>query len=173
MMRAASAARLRAASVPPYTGLSTPADAQTIRYCRMAFPHGPELSATVLFTRDEGMHACGWWKNPDYERCEHLSLAFFYPPHIARPHDHERARLWCLAFFGPERVRLLWIEPPFSPLGKERDVYHYRLFLRPDWRSPVLPRGEVYSKQFTEVGWKSWSDLHDDDEEARRMETPP
>lgn len=113
----------------------------------------------MLFTRDEGMHACGWWKNPDYERCEHLSLAFWRGG-MRAPHDHHHARLWCLAFFGAERSRYLWIEPPFSAHGREADVYHYRLFLAPDWRLPVLPRGEVYTREFTERGWKSWSDLH-------------
>lgn len=30
----------------------------------------------IIFTRDEGAHTCGWWKNPDYERCYHLSISF-------------------------------------------------------------------------------------------------
>lgn len=31
----------------------------------------------LLFTRDIGHHTSGWWKNPDYERCYHLSLSFW------------------------------------------------------------------------------------------------
>lgn len=163
MVHATAAARLRAASLPPYTGFGTLDDQATVRACRQLFHHGPELAVSLIFTRDDGMHASGWWKNHDYARCEHLSLAFH---HVyadgtleAAPHDHVRARLWCRAFFG-ERRRLLWIEPPFSPQGQRADVYHYRLFLAPDWRTPTLPRKEVYSREFTEAGWRSWSDLH-------------
>jgi hypothetical protein len=170
MKRAAAEGRFRAAA-NVHTGYSSATDHVTIARCRQAFPHTPELGATILFTRDAGMHTSGWWKNPDYERCEHLSLAFFYPPHLPRPHDHVLARLWCLAFFGADRLRYLWVEPPYSAQGRQRDVYHYRLFVAPDWRLPVLPRGEVYSKQFTELGWKSFSDLHPPGH--LNMEAPP
>lgn len=30
----------------------------------------------LVYTRDVGHHSCGWWKNPDYERCYHLSLSW-------------------------------------------------------------------------------------------------
>lgn len=40
-----------------------------------------------------------------------------------------------------------------------KGVYHYRLFCDEAWK-PIMPRGEVYSTQFTERGWKSFSDLH-------------
>jgi hypothetical protein len=165
MLKVVADARLTAAAQPPYTGFGTLQDQQTISRCRHLFRHGPELGVSVLFTRDDGMHACGWWKNPDYSRCEHLSLAFHDVTHASSlgpapaPQDHLRARLWCLAFFR-EHCRLLWVEPPFSPQGKRADVYHYRLFLAPDWRMPVLPRKEVYTREFTERGWKSWSDQH-------------
>lgn len=171
MLRAASEARMRAASLPPYTGFGTAQDRITLDACRRLYKHTLELAATVVFSRDEGMHSSGWWKNPDYERCEHLSLSFFDMHGRPYPQDHARARLWCLALFGADRVRHLWIEPPFSPEGKARDVYHYRLFLAPDWRLPVLPRKEVYTKMFTEIGWKSWSDVQGD--EPTHMETPP
>lgn len=160
MLNYVASARLRAASLPPYTGFGTLQDQQTIAMCRGQFQHGPELRASVTFTRDDGMHACGWWKNPDYARCEHLSMAFWYSPEMTPvPHDHRRAAVWCLAFFGEHR-RLLWIEPPFSAQGKSCDVHHYRLFLAPDWRTPILPRKEVYTREFTAAGWKSWSDQH-------------
>ena len=61
-------------------------------------------------------------------------------------------------FFGNNR-RLLWCEPPYSKQGKQAEVYHYRLFCNENWQ-PIMPRGEVYSKQFTEQGWKSYSELH-------------
>jgi hypothetical protein len=104
------------------------------------------------------MHSIGWWKNPDYERCEHLSLSFRYADGTAAPHDHKLGRAWALAFFG-EHARKLWVEPPYSPYGKQWDVYHYRLFVDPAWK-PILPRKEVYTLEFTALGWKSWSELH-------------
>lgn len=161
--RLASHARLTAAALPPYTGFGTAQDQRTIRSCRHAYPYDAELWALCIFTRDEGMHACGWWKNPDYERCEHLSVSFGRGApdgaYVPAPQDHARAKVWCKAFFG-DRCRLLWIEPPFSAQGQARDVYHYRLFMAPDWRLPVLPRGEVYTLEFTAKGWRSWSDQH-------------
>jgi len=59
--------------------------------------------------------------------------------------------------------RLLWIEPPYSPEGRRSDVHHYRLFCDEHWQ-PIKPRGEVYSTDFTEKGWKSFSELHANDE---------
>ncbi len=123
-------------------------------YCR-------NTNALMIFTRDTGMHTSGWWKNPDYERCYHLSLSFgAYERDVfhAMPQDHKTARRWCEALFR-ENVKLLWIEPPFSDVGKQRDVYHYRLFCDQAWQ-PINPRGEVYSKDWTPADWKSWSDLH-------------
>lgn len=58
-----------------------------------------------------------------------------------------------------ENRRLLWCEAPYSEQGKRNEVYHYRLFCDKNWQ-PIMPRGEVYSKQFTELGWKSFSELH-------------
>ena len=160
MLRTIAQARLTAASSVPYTGFGTMADKITITRCKHIFEHNRELSALILFTRDEGMHASGWWKNPDYERCEHLSLSFWDAQHkLPIQHDHKLARVWCAGLWG-DNVRYLWIEPPYSAPGKTSDVYHYRLFLAPDWRLPILPRKEVYTKHFTELGWKSWSDIH-------------
>lgn len=78
----------------------------------------------IIFTRDEGAHTCGWWKNPDYERCYHLSISF-----------------------------------PGGWNRKKAGVFHYRLFCDVNW-NPIMPRGEVYSTKFTELGWKSFSELH-------------
>jgi hypothetical protein len=44
-------------------------------------------------------------------------------------------------------------------VGRQYDVHHYRLFADKQWR-PLLPRGEVYSKEFTERGWKSFGEIH-------------
>lgn len=34
-----------------------------------------------------------------------------------------------------------------------------QVFCDPAWQ-PLKPRGEVYTREFTEVGWKSFSELH-------------
>lgn len=141
-----------------YDGRNTPAARRHIGRCTRY--HAP-TETLLLYTRDSGMHSSGWWKNPDYDRCLHLSLSFGAFEHgqfYGRPHDRKMARKWAELFFGDE-VRLLWIEPPFSPEGKVRDVYHYRLFCDKGWQ-PIKPRGEVYDRSWTPEGWKSWSDLH-------------
>ena len=107
---------------------------------------------TIIYTKELGYHSGGWWKNPDYERCYHLSIAF--------PGGKDAVTLGKILdqLFGKDS-KLLWIEPPYSPEGKAKDVWHYRLFCDEHWR-PIKPRGEVYSTQFTERGWKSFSELH-------------
>jgi hypothetical protein len=62
-------------------------------------------------------------------------------------------------FFGEDR-KLLWCEPPYTDVGKRNDTWHYRLFCNVAWQ-PIKPRGEVYSKEFTAAGWKSYSDLRE------------
>lgn len=111
----------------------------------------------ILFTRDEGHHACGWWKNPDFDRCVHLSLSFF-DPHTGEvaPQDHKQAASICRAFFGSDRARL-WVEPPYSEHGLRYDVWHYRLMCDAGWQ-PITPRGEVYTREHTPKGWLSWSE---------------
>lgn len=117
-----------------------------------------ELSGTgLVFTRDDGYHSGGWWKNPDYERCYHLSLSFFnWLSFEPRPRDDQLTAKWLNAFFG-SHSQWLWCEPPaLEP--KDLGPWHYRLFCDPKWQ-PLKPRGEVYSTQFTERGWKSFSEL--------------
>lgn len=156
MLRLAAHARHTTLSSGFYDGRMNP---NLIARCRHQFAHRDTI-AVVLFTRDIGHHTGGWWKNPDYERCEHLSLSFYdRESHESAPQDYARAKLWCKAFFG-DWCRLLWVEPPHSEQGKRPDAYHYRLFMRDDWKTPLLPRGEVYTREFTEAGWKSFSELH-------------
>lgn len=106
----------------------------------------------AIFTRDTGYHSGGWWKNPDYERCYHLSISF--------PGGKDKKVLDQIidGLFGQYK-NLIWVEGPFSEVGKKRGVWHYRLFCDEHWQ-PIKPRGEVYSTQFTEVGWKSFSELN-------------
>jgi hypothetical protein len=114
----------------------------------------------ILYTRDVGHHTSGWIKNPDYERCLHLSLSPS-PPLVLLPRgvqlDRKAARLWVKAFFG-QHVRYVWAESPKSPMGRERGVWHWRLFCDAAWQ-PILPRGEVYSTEFTELGWRTASQV--------------
>jgi hypothetical protein len=115
----------------------------------------------VMLTRDGGMHSGGWFKNPDYERCWHLSLSFRTPDGLVPlPRDPALSRQIVAAVFGGAS-RMLWVEGPKHP---DRDiavldVWHYRLMCDEHWR-PIIPRGEVYSKEFTERGWRSFSEIH-------------
>lgn len=116
----------------------------------------------LIFTRDTGYHSSGWWKNPLYERCYHLSLSFRDPESGAfAPFNYRLAARWVETFYGEDK-RLVWEEGPYGIDGQGRkvpvEVRHYRLFCDPQWQ-PILPKGEVYSKQFTEKGWRSWSDV--------------
>jgi len=106
----------------------------------------------IIFTRDEGYHSGGWWKNPDYERCFHLSISF--------PGGKNKSALNKIidGLFGWHK-KLTWIESPYSKEGKESEVWHYRLFCDSNWQ-PIKPRNEVYSTQFTDIGWKSFSELN-------------
>ncbi len=147
-----------AAAAGSYDGRNTPWARAYIARC--TWQHGP-TQANLIFTRDIGMHTSGWWKNPDYERCFHLSVSFVgleAGREFPLPQNHKSARRWCEAMFG-SNVKLLWIEPPFTDRGKTRDVWHYRLFCDAAWL-PVKPRGEVYSRDWTPADWKSWSDVH-------------
>lgn len=145
-----------------------------INHCR--FLHEP-TGTLLVFTRDEGMHACGWFKNPDFDRCFHLSLSYVdLATHTLLPQNHELSDQWVDHFYGDNR-RYLWTESPYSDGGKEHDVWHYRLLCDPSW-TPMIPKGEPYSKDQTPAGWKSYSDQRAE-REARAKEmaerglTPP
>lgn len=117
----------------------------------------------ILFTRDIGHHSSGWWKNPDYERCWHLSLSFFAPFSLERlPKNSGLTEKWLGLLFGDNK-KLLWCEPPHTPQGKKIDVWHYRLFADSKWQA-IKPRGEVYTREFTKAGWKSYSDVQAEEE---------
>lgn len=124
------------------------------RHCRI---YDSVRGWSILFTRDVGYHSSGWWKNPDYERCYHLSLAFRDPEtRNPRPRDAKVTAQLVDGLFGRSK-RFIWTEPPYSPEGKRNDVWHYRLFCDAGW-NPIKPRGEVYGRELIEAGWMSWSD---------------
>jgi hypothetical protein len=134
----------------------------------------------IMFTRDRGHHTGGWFKNPDYEACRHLSVSFRepYPERdpdalgdlhaigaLMRtmnnwrglvPFDADLAHAWVKAIHGDD-CRYLWEEGPFTAQGKELGVRHYRVFHDLNGEA-IKPRGEVYSRELTARGWRSWSD---------------
>lgn len=127
-----------------------------------------ESASQVIFTRDTGHHSSGWLKNPDFERCWHLSIS-------PLPADWQRGliltddwawvvRTWCEVFFGDDK-RYTWIESAKSAVGVRAGVVHYRLFCDPAWK-PIMPRGEVYDRTHTPTDWRSWSELHGSDDPA-------
>lgn len=121
--------------------------------------HAPSGSL-LIFTRDTGHHTSGWFKNPEYERFLHLSISFREPFFRTKPasFDHRLAKEWIDLFFA-EHTRLIWEESPKTPEGQRLEVRHYRVVCCQHWQ-PFLPKGEVYSTDLTERGWKSWSEQH-------------
>lgn len=142
------------------------------QYLRICTSYHVPSGTKLIFSRDVGMHASGWWKNPDYDSCLHLSLSFYDP--ITRESvgkDRKQTEEWLNLFFR-EHKNKLWCEPPYTKLGKVQDTWHYRLFcVVPGWH-PIVPRGEVYSRELTVAGWKSYSDVEADlaAERAKKLE---
>lgn len=122
-----------------------------------------EKSGTsLLFTRDKGMHASGWFKNPDYDRCFHLSISFWdmtAEPPQGVAYDYPLAKVWVSLFYG-KLVRYVW-EESTALAGLPTEVRHYRVMCNAAWK-PIIPRGEVYSRDFIEKGWQSFSDQRHD-----------
>ena len=116
----------------------------------------------LIFTRDTGHHSSGWLKNPDYERCWHLStsprpgLIVLPGEQLAEP-DPRTMGAWVGAFFGAD-VRYVWTESPKTPEGQRIGVWHWRLFCDEHWQ-PILPRKEVYTRDFTPADWQSASQV--------------
>ena len=118
-----------------------------------------DATGTVLiYTRDVGYHTSGWFKNPDYERCYQLSGSFHDPKTMDFvPFDSTLAALWVKTFYH-EWTRFVWDESNATlPTKTSGEIHHYRVFCDPAWQ-PIVPRGEVYTRDFIENGWKSFSD---------------
>lgn len=160
----AYALKLRAAA-GIFHGGNNPLDHHYMASCQFI---DRSSGTSLIFTRDEGYHSSGWWKNPDYERCYHLSLSFRWYADGQAFHLPKNARLtekWLRAFFGADQS-LLWCEPPSTVDGRAADTWHYRLFCTPDWK-PFKPAGEVYDRTWTPAGWLSFSDAKYAREKAR------
>lgn len=141
-----------------FDGMASP---ENMRMVEMSRRVHQQSGAVVMFSRDSGHHTSGWMKNPDYERCLHLSLSPI-PGAIVIPGrtiemDERISRMWCEAFFRDD-VRLAWRESAKSKMGKAVQVVHWRVFCNEHWE-PIHPRGEVYSTELTEKGWKSASEV--------------
>ena len=139
-----------------------------IARCRLA---DVATGALLLFTRDAGMHSSGWFKNPEYERCWHLSLS---PLSNAsrlvdargeplRTPDLDRATTerWVRAFYG-DAMGAVWAESPKTDHGRRQGVWHWRVFCDARWQ-PIVPQGEVYSMDFTALGWRSASQVFEEE----------
>lgn len=134
-------------------------DRKVLNHCTGLHAMG-DVVTILIFTRDIGHHTGGMFRNPDYERCYHLSISFrdaITGEHI--PYEKKIAKMWVETFFSQDDLRKLWVESPKSEEGKRNDVWHYRLFCDEQWRG-ILPRKEVYSEDFTELDWKSFSEIH-------------
>ncbi len=145
----------RAAARGFVDGSETAYRSRYFRQCRRGV-----FGTTLIFSRDVGHHTSGWFRNPDYERCLHLSTSPAPRTIWTRdtPDLDDKLRdAWLRAFFKDD-LRYVWAESPKSPQGKQFCVWHWRLFCDERWQ-PIMPRGEVYSSEFTELGWKSSSEL--------------
>lgn len=140
-----------------YDGRVNARSAKLIQLCTHRYRVNLGLGATLIYTKDGGHHSRGWWKNPGYERCLHLSLSFFSGAH---PVDFDKRNAFKIArgFFG-DHVAKAWVEPSYSSEGIAVGVHHYRVFCDPTWQ-PIIPVGEVYSKRDTPAHWRSFSELH-------------
>lgn len=148
-----------AAESGTYNGqIRTPGDMDYFKRCSAPCRLG-DLSVGMIYTRDIGHHEGGWWKNPQFERCYHLSMSFRDSQTLEpAPFHRDHARRVAKMMFG-DHLNWVWVEPPFSDRGKILGVHHYRLFCDMGWQ-PHKPQGEVYSKELTPIGWKSFSELH-------------
>lgn len=146
---------LTTAATGLYTGRESEINGLYFMSCRQR-----HYGTTLICTRDGGHHTSGWMKNPDYERCLHLSMSPMPSQIWTRDTPDFDTKLrdgWLNAFFKGD-LRYVWAESPKTPEGRKANVWHWRLFCDENW-VPMLPRGEVYSRKFTELGWKSASEL--------------
>ena len=161
-MRRISTKMWNVARSNPWNGKMDLQGQVTIERCKRLDPY---TGTSLLFTFDRGYHTCGWWKNPDYDKCFHLSIASLISAYEQAGESTDGIpeltktvrKLWAKVFFE-KMTKLLWVEPPFSEEGKKLETWHYRLFVDKSG-IPILPRGEVYSRELTESGWKSWSEI--------------
>lgn len=115
---------------------------------RCTVDHGPTRTR-VMLTRDAGMHSSGWLRNPEFERCFHLSLSPFPDDvHVTIPHV-EATR---------SRIEAAWVRTVYrehTPVYVARAAVHGRREAAAGRAlAPVLqPRVAA------ELGWRSASQV--------------
>ncbi len=166
--RAARRLRFEAAARTPCRGLGPPT------YRLWHVDRRTSVISQLIFTRDTGHHSSGWFKNPDYERCYHLSISFAaVTDWLSRktemiPFEQVLAGAWVMRVYPPAYHRTIWEESAKLPQAIAVGIRHYRAFCNEAWQ-PIVPRGEVYSTELTELGWRSWSAQHPDDPHASHL----
>ena len=105
------------------------------------------IGVRIIFTRDVGHHTRGWFENPDYERCFHLSLSFRTPDGKSFLPQNEKIAPELIELFYGSNSKLIWADPVCSKTGVLHHVWNYRLFVDRNWQ-PIQPPREVYTKEF-------------------------
>jgi hypothetical protein len=112
----------------------------------------PDAMVLLILTFDVGTHACGWWKNSEFDRCLHLSISIcaaregggwkYYnaPEKAPGPEIEEWAKL-TFQDQHPDALKWLWYEPGY----RDKNIEHLRLFYSKITGQPILPKGEVYT----------------------------
>lgn len=141
---------------------------ESVQYRERCTFYDPANGVSVIYTREEGYHSSGWFKNPQCERCHHISIGFKDPATMEPiDHNHAFANQLVAAILGARNIKKVYIESPVTGQGKSFDIWHYRVWCDANWE-PIVPQGEVYSKDLTEAGWKSWSDVQEVINQAQR-----
>jgi len=118
-----------------------------------------QYDCSITFTRDVGHHSSGWFKNPDFERCWHLSIRFF------GEFNQKAVEKILDGIYGQHKHKVL-VEGAFTKEGKKAEIKHYRVFLD-QFLQPIVPQGEVYSRLKTESGWRSYSEVSGEKKEGK------
>lgn len=111
--------------------------------------HLPMVGWDAIMTRETGYFLNGLSKEPAFDSCFHLSLAFHTP-------DHAGPKTWAFneplalsilrGAFGDE-VPYVWTTQAVSGQGKARDVRHFYLFVDPmNWSTPIQRMSDRVSK---------------------------
>lgn len=111
-----------------------------------------------ILTRDVGYQKAGMWQNPDFDRCLHLTLAFFQPGTVNPTAQHHSVATAIIKKMFFPHVKWVWIEPPYSERDRSHDVWHYRLFCDERWQA-MRPPSDDAAKELTAKGWKSFADV--------------
>lgn len=132
---------VRLARANPWTGRELPGPRHQLMVSAI---REPGRWTRLLLTFDVGYHACGWWKNEQYDRCWHLSIS--HPTELAvETPDEREVFAWCRLLWKDDAPKC-WIEGAASTLDPYRlpNIVHARLFVLGPDDTPIIPEGEVY-----------------------------